>query len=65
MELLFLKVKSMVFLLEKIPKDWSDEETKKVYYNLKERNIVIYALSGKVYYSISHHKTAPSMLNAL
>ena len=53
-----------VFTL-KSHKDWSDDETKKASYDLKARNILIFALSVKVYYSISHHKTPHSMWNDL
>lgn len=37
-------------------KDWMNDETKKASYDLKPRNILISALSGKVLYLISHHR---------
>lgn len=49
----------------KLPKDWTDDETKKALYDLKARNILIFELSAKVYYSISHHKSAQTMWNSL
>lgn len=52
-------------LTEKLPNNWLDEEPKKAFYDLKERNIFIIMLSVKVYYSISHHKSAISIWNAL
>lgn len=55
------KMKFMVFLLEKLPKDWSDEETNKESYDLKARNILISVLSAKLYYYISQYKSAHSM----
>lgn len=42
----------------KLLKDWSYDETKKVSDDLKVRNILNSTLYAKVYYSISHHKSA-------
>lgn len=50
---------------EKLPKDWSVEETKKASYDIKESNILISTLSIKVYYSILHYKSAQSIWNTL
>lgn len=49
----------------KHPKDWDDTRTKKVSYDLKARNILIFALSAKVFYSISHHKSGKGMWDVL
>lgn len=49
----------------KLTKDWSDDETKKASQDLKTLNILISMLSTKVYYFISHHKSAQSLWNAL
>lgn len=40
-------------------------ETKKASYDINARNILIYVLSAKVYYFISHHKGSQSMWNAI
>lgn len=50
---------------EEVLKDWSNEETKEASYDLKSRNILIFVLSTKVYYSISNIKTPQSKWNAL
>lgn len=49
----------------KHPKDWIDDETKKASDDSKARNICIVALSTKIYYSISHHKSSQILWNAL
>lgn len=49
----------------KHPKHWDDTKTKNSSYDLKVRNILIYALSAKVFYSISHHTNVKGMLDAL
>ena len=46
-------------------KHWNNAETKKASYDLKARKILIYALSAKVFYSISHHTSAKGMRDAL
>lgn len=43
------------------PKDWDDAQTKKASDDLKARTILIFALSAKVFYSISHHISAKGM----
>lgn len=45
----------------KFPKNWNNEETKKIFYDLKARNVLIYVLNAKVNDSISHQ----SLSNAL
>lgn len=49
----------------KPPLNQNDEETKKGPYDLKSRNILIFALSLNVYYSISHHSSSQSVWNVL
>ena len=43
------------------PNYWNDSETKKVSYDLKARNILVSALSTKVFYLISHHTSDKCM----
>lgn len=47
------------------PEDWTDDETKKASYDLKIMSILIFALSVKVLYTISHHKSIKAMWDAL
>lgn len=49
----------------KHPKYWNDGETKKASYDLKARNMLIYALSTKVFYSTLHHTSAKGMWASL
>lgn len=49
----------------KHPQDWSDDETKKVSYDLKARNILMSTLSAKVFDLISHYMSAKGILDAL
>lgn len=49
----------------KLPKDWTNDETKNASYDLKARNILISTLSSNVYYSISHHKSIQTLWNTL
>jgi len=50
---------------EKPKADWSDDEKKKVQYNLKARNILISSLGVNEYHSVSYCKTAIAMWDAL
>jgi hypothetical protein len=47
--------------LEKPKVDWSDNDKRKVQYDLKVRNIPISSLGVNVYHSVSHCKTAKAM----
>lgn len=49
----------------KHPKDQTIDETTKASYDLKARNILISTLSVKIFYSISDHKSADTVWNAL
>lgn len=49
----------------KHPKDCMGDETKKDLSDLKARKILISTLRVKVLYSISHHKSAKTMWDAL
>lgn len=49
----------------KHPKYWDAVETKKAPYVLKSRYILIYALSFKVFYSISNYTSAKGVRDAL
>lgn len=48
-----------------LPKYWTDDETNKALYDLTVENILICALSAKLYYFISYHKNAQTVWNAL
>ena len=45
--------------------DWSDDDKKKVQYNLKARNILISSLGVNEYHFVSHLKTSKDMWDAL
>jgi hypothetical protein len=45
--------------------DWSDDDKRKVQYNLKARNILISSLGVNVHHSASHCKTSKDMWDAL
>lgn len=49
----------------KTEEEWTDDDKKKVQYDLKARNILISAIGVNEYYSISHCKTAKAMWDAL
>ena len=51
--------------LEKSKSDWSDDDKKKVQYDLKARNILLSSLGVNEYHSVSHCKTAKAMWDAL
>ncbi|KEH19724.1 hypothetical protein MTR_8g467330 [Medicago truncatula] len=44
--------------------DWSDDDKKKVQYDLRTRNIIISPLEVNEYHSILHCKTAKAMWDA-
>jgi len=46
-------------------KPWSDDHKKKVQYDLKARNILIYSLGVNEYHFVSNCKTAKDMWDAL
>jgi len=52
-------------LLNKPKADWSDDDKKKVQYNLKARNILISSLRVNEYHSVSYCKTAKDIWDAL
>jgi len=52
-------------VLDKPKADWSDEDKKKVQYDLKAHNILISSLGVNEYHSVSHCKTAKDMWDAL
>jgi len=45
--------------------DWSDDDKKKVQYDLKARNILISSLGVNEFHSVSHCKTSKDMWDAL
>jgi len=45
--------------------DWSDDDKKKVQYDLKAQNILISSLGVNEYHSVSHCKTSKDMWDAL
>ena len=49
----------------KLPKDWEDAKIKKASYELKAVNILISALSDKVFYLILNHTSVKAMWDAL
>jgi len=50
---------------EKAKVDWSDDDKKKVQYDLKARNILISSLGFHEYHFVSHCKTVKAMWDAL
>ena len=50
---------------DKSKADWSDDDKKKVQYDLKARNILISSLGVNEYHSVSHCKTSKDMWDAL
>jgi len=52
-------------VLDKPKADWSDDDKKKVQYNLKAQNIRISSLGVNEYHSVSHCKTSKDMWDAL
>ena len=50
---------------EKPKADWSDDDKRKVQYDLKVRNILISSLGVNEYHFVSHCKTAKAMWDAL
>jgi len=52
-------------ILYKPRAEWSDDDKKKVQYDLKTRNILIYSLGINEYQSISHCKTSKAMWDSL
>jgi len=52
-------------VLDKPKADWSDDDKKKVQYDLKAHNILISSLGVNEYHSVSHCKTAKDMWDAL
>jgi len=52
-------------VLDKPKADWSDDDKKKVQYDLKAGNIPISSLGVNEYHSISHCKTSQDMWDAL
>ena len=50
---------------EKPKADWSNDDKKKVQYDLKARNILISSLEVNEYHSVSHCKTTKAMWDAL
>jgi len=52
-------------VLDKPKADWSDDDKKKVQYDLKVRNILISSLGVNEYLSLSHCKTSKNMWDAL
>ena len=49
----------------KLKADWTDDDKKKVQYDMKARNILISSLGVNEYHSVSHCKTAKTMWDAL
>lgn len=64
---LYIILKSIddCILVEKSPKDLTDDETKQEFQYLKFRNTLIYTLNIDVYFSILYSKTSQKMWNAL
>jgi len=52
-------------VLDKPKADWSDDDKKKVQYDLKAQNILISSLGVNEYHSVSHCKTSKDMWDAL
>jgi hypothetical protein len=52
-------------VLDKPKADWSDDDKKKVQYDLMAQNILISSLGVNEYHSVSHCKTANDMWDAL
>jgi len=44
---------------------WTDDDKKKVQYDLKARNILIFTLGVNEYHLVSHFKTSKAMCDAL
>jgi len=52
-------------VLEKPKADWSEDDKKKVQYDLKVRNILISSIGVIEYHSVSHCKTSKDMWDVL
>lgn len=51
--------------VKKAPKKWNGEKTKKVSYDLKMGNLLIFVLNANVYFSISHCRIDKTMWDSL